>query len=107
VPVISVIPRNRADVAAVAAVLSSPFASRWLAQRSAGTGRSAHVVRVSAPVLAQVPWPQGSVREASDALRDGDLVASAHATSQAYGLDGAAAQALFDWWSSALPRRVG
>jgi SAM-dependent methyltransferase len=107
VPVISVIPRNRADVAAVAAVLSSPFASRWLAQRSAGTGRSAHVVRVSAPVLAQVPWPQGSVNEASDALRDGDLVASAHATSQAYGLDGAAAQALFDWWSSALPRRAG
>lgn len=104
VPVISVIPRDPTDVAAVAAVLSSPFASRWLAQRSVGTGRSAHVVRVSAPVLAQVPWPQGSLSEASHALRNGDLVTSAHATSKAYGLDDATSQALFDWWWAALPR---
>lgn len=105
VPVTSVIPHDPADVAAVAAVLSSPFASCWLAQRAVGTGRSAHVVRVSAPVLAQVPWPQGSLTEASHALRNGDLVSSAHATSKAYGLDDATSQALFDWWFSALPRR--
>lgn len=106
VPVISVIPGDGVDVWAVAAVLSSPVASLWLAHRSAGTGRSARVVRVSAPVLAEVPWPGGDLSPAVDALRSGHLDACAHATLGAYGVDEVVGDAWLQWWRSTLPGRT-
>jgi hypothetical protein len=106
VPVISALPGDGVDVWDVAAVLSSPVASLWLAHRSAGTGRSARVVRVSAPVLAEVPWPRGDLSTAAAAMRNGDLDAAARATLTAYGVNEAVASGWTTWWRSALPRGV-
>lgn len=104
VPVISVIPHHVGEVMSVAAVLTSPVASLWLAHRAAGTGRSARVVRVSAPVLNEVPWPAGPLHDAVTALHDGDVIACATATLVAYGITGAQAEAWSNWWCSAFPR---
>jgi SAM-dependent methyltransferase len=104
VPVISVVPHEPADVAPVACVLTSPVASLWLAHRAAGTGRSARVVRVSAPVLNDVPWPAGNLDDAVVALSNGDVQGCAAATLDAYRLGELEAAVLLDWWRSALPR---
>jgi len=104
VPVISVLPHHGADVWAVTAVLCSPAASLWLAHRAAGTGRSAQVVRVAAPVLAQVPWPAGDLVAAAAAMEAGDLDAAARATLTAYGVGGTVADEWTAWWRSAMPR---
>lgn len=106
VPVVSVVPHDPAEVMALAAVLTSPVASLWLAHRAAGSGRSTGVIRVSAPVLHDLPWPRGPLGDAVAALDDGDVLGCATAMLAAYGVEGSQAEVLFDWWRSALPRRV-
>jgi SAM-dependent methyltransferase len=86
VPVVSVIPHDPADVWACAAVLTSPVASSWLAVRSAGTGLSARSLRVSAPVLADLPWPRGDLGPAPEALRAGHVDECGASVDAAYGM---------------------
>lgn len=41
----------------VAAVLSSPLATAWVVEHAAGSGLSAHSVRLTPRLLASIPWP--------------------------------------------------
>lgn len=103
VPVVTGRP-HRADAAvldAVAAVLSSPYASAWAWHRAAGTGLSARNVRVGPRLLAELPWPAGALDSAIDAWRGGELVDSANAVHAAFGVSDDAE--LVTWWRSLLP----
>ena len=105
VPVVSVIPTDPADVWKVAAVLTSPVASAWLAAQMAGSGMSAAAIRVPAATLARLPMPNGDLGEAIAALRIGDLTACGKAVTAAYGVTDAAAAELIDWWSRRVAER--
>jgi SAM-dependent methyltransferase len=112
VPVVSVVPHRPADVGLVAAVLTSPVASAWLAARSAGSGLSARALRVAAPVLSQLPVPaatdaSAALDHAVEALHRGDLEGCAAATNRAYGVEGDLAEQLLAWWLSAAKVRSG
>ena len=90
---------------AVAAVLTSPFASVWAWHRAAGTGLSAHAVRVGPRWLAELPWPAGDLEPAVAALAAGDVRACGDAVSTAYGLDPGdpAVVRVREWWRCWLP----
>ena len=93
---------HHVELDTLAAVLSSPFASAWAWHRVAGTGLSARTVRVGPALLADVPWPAGSLDAAADAWRCGDLVSSASAVHTAYGI-GSEGDDLLAWWRALLP----
>jgi SAM-dependent methyltransferase len=105
VPVLSVMPR-RAELAAVAALLTSPIASAWAWHHAAGTGRSAGAVRLRPALLASIPWPARSLDAAIAALAAGDVVGCGRAVTAAYGLAGDDAEALLDWWAQSVRRRA-
>jgi hypothetical protein len=86
----------------IAAVLTSAVASAWLWHRGAGTGLSAHSIRLSPVTLAELPWPAGDLDAAVDAVRLGDVRGCSAAVSAAYGI--ADAVALTDWWTTSLLR---
>ena len=86
----------------IAAVLTSPLASAWLWHRGAGTGLSADAIRLSPVTLGALPWPDGDLGSAVDALRRGDVRACAAAVDVAYGI--VDDPTLFDWWSALLER---
>lgn len=86
----------------IAAVLTSPLASAWLWHRSAGTGLSASSVRASPTVLADLPWPDGDLSAATDALRTGDVRGCARAVHGAYGIEDRSD--LTSWWVQLLER---
>lgn len=89
------------DLDAIAAVLSSPFASAWAWHRAAGTGLGARAMRLGPGLLADVPWPAGPLDAAAHAWRRRDIHASAEAVHAAYGIgDGAD---LVTWWRALLP----
>jgi hypothetical protein len=94
VPVITV---TGADPWAIAAVLSSPVASAWLAARSLGTGLSPAVLRPTARLLLTLPVPDRPWDEATAFLRAGDVIRAAYAMSDAYGTHEADA-----WWRSRI-----
>ena len=81
-------------------MLSSPFASAWLWHAAAGTGLSARTVRLRPALVAGVPWPAGSLAGAIRAYEAGDLVGSAAAVHQAYGIDEDAGAHLVQWWTA-------
>lgn len=106
VPVVAARPRTIGEpdrLLALAAVLSSPFASAWVWHRVAGTGLSARTVRVGPSLLADVPWPAAPLDAASEAWRDGDLDSAAAAVHHAYGIDPAAGATLTAWWRASCP----
>ena len=86
----------------IAAVLSSPFVSAWLWHRGAGTGLSASSIRLSPVVLAELPWPAGSLTAAVDALRAGDVRGCAAEVDCAFGVDGTVG--LYLWWEALFQR---
>jgi hypothetical protein len=88
----------------IAAVLTSPVASAFVARRAAGTGMSARVVRVTARHLHAVPWPAGDLGPAVAAIRVGDVLACGAHVVRAYGVTGVDADALLDWWGSRVRR---
>ena len=100
VPVVTITPNDPTDVWRIAAALTGPVASAWLAARASGTGMSAHALRVSAPVLAGVPIPAGSVDAAVAALQVGEIERCARLVTAAYGVDDEAAEPLLAWWLS-------
>jgi hypothetical protein len=91
------------DVWELAAVLTGPVATIHAWQSMAGTGLTTTSVRIGPAVLAAVPWPAGSLDQAIAALRDGDAIAAATATTHAYGIDGGDAPRLVAWWSTLAP----
>lgn len=104
VPVLTARPHADVDVAAVAAVLTSPVATCWAWHRAAGTGRSATAIRLGPRWLGELPWPAGSLDGAVTALVDGDIVACGDAVLAAYGRSD---ETLSTWWRSLLPDRPG
>lgn len=104
VPVVSVRPRPGVDVWSVAAVLTSPVTSALLAGSAAGSGLSAHALRVSAKAIAALPWPAGPTAAAVEALRAGDPEDCATKMVRAYGLGCSdARRAVFAWWTATRP----
>ncbi len=87
VPAVTARPVADGDPWAVAAVLTSPLASRWAWQRAAGTGLSSNALRLGPRWLADLPWPAGPLTAAVAALRAGDVDACGRAVTVAYGLD--------------------
>lgn len=88
----------------IAAVLTSPVASAFVARRAAGTGMSARVVRVTARHLHAVPWPAGDLGPAVAAIRSGDVLACGAHVVRAYGITGVDADALLEWWGARVRR---
>jgi hypothetical protein len=102
VPALTARPFPGVDPWSVASVLTSPVASAWAWHRAAGTGLSARSVRLGPRWLTELPWPDGELGPAVDALRAGDVAGCGHAVTAAYGVgdDGA----LAEWWAGGLPR---
>jgi SAM-dependent methyltransferase len=102
VPVVSVLPYDPADVWRVAAVLTSPVASAWLANRSLGSGLSARTLRVTAADIADVPLPDDddAWSVATRALQHADTAACGAAMAHAYRTS-TDERALLDWWLAA------
>jgi N-6 DNA Methylase len=106
VPALTVRPADGVDPWAIAAVLTSPVASRWAWHHAAGTGLSARTVRLGPRWLADLPWPAGPLDGAVAALRAGDVVGCGACVDAAYGLDAITtpdAAALAAWWRGELP----
>ncbi len=82
----------------IAAVLSAPAVSAWAWHRRGGTGMSPNTIRLGPTMLADLPWPAGSIAAAVEALRAGDVVACARLVDVAYGIDAAERSVLIDWW---------
>lgn len=113
-PVISVVPRDPAQIWHVAAVLLSPIATAWALHHAAGAALSSHAIKLSARQVLEIPAPPCSARwdaaaalvqqahEASGALRRSDLlVAAAEAMVAAFGLP--SDDPLLPWWRARLP----
>jgi hypothetical protein len=81
----------------LAAALASPAVSAWLLARVAGTGMTRQSLKVTAPLLREVPMPTDADAWAfgTAAFRDGDMVRFVEAMSAAYGTDAGVAA----WWS--------
>jgi hypothetical protein len=108
VPTLTARPVEGADPWAIAAVLTSPVATAWAWQRAAGTGLSAHALRLGPRWLAALPWPAGDLAPAIDALRAGAVSRCGMATDAAYGVGETAVGAalLAAWWRERLPTRA-
>jgi hypothetical protein len=109
VPVTSITPFDGdpdpgTTVRRIAAVLTSPVASAWCWHLAAGTGMSATSVRLTPEILAEVPWPDGDLDVAVQALEAGDVEGCGAAVLAAFGIPGA--EALLNWWREGLPRRA-
>ncbi len=93
-PVVTVQPRNRADVWRVLAVLLSPFATAWALREYGGTGMSGGAIKLAAKQVCRMPLP--AVGEAWDRaaarLQAGELHIAAEMDA-AYGVD------LAGWYS--------
>jgi hypothetical protein len=100
VPVVSVIPHVPADVWRVGALLTSPVASAWLANRRLGSGLSPSAIRVTASDLAQLPLPQdaNTWRAAASALQAGRVDECSTSMLDAHGVGGR--DELSRWWSA-------
>ena len=105
-PVTTVTPSAGQEVWEIAAVLTSPVASIAAWQHGAGTGLSTTSVRVGPASLAATPWPAGSLDPAVAALRQGELVETAHSVCCAFGLPAAVTADLVSWWAQRLPGAV-
>ncbi len=111
VPVLSVEPRNGGDLWRLAAVLSSPWVSTWIAARSAGSGLSSNAFRVRASEVSRIPlpsdhnaWDRGAVlaeqAQSASSRKDSPAYFSAMRTlgdtmMEAYGVFD---RSVIDWW---------
>jgi hypothetical protein len=99
-PVISIVPHDPSAVDRLTAALCAPPVSAWVARRAAGTGLSPSAVRVTAPVVAQVPLPVDDPRwdQATEALRAADLHTYADLATAMYRLPPTTAAEVLAWW---------
>ena len=100
VPVVAAYPQQATGHGAweIAAVLSAPSVSAWAWHRRGGTGLSSDTIRVGPTMLAELPWPSGSLTAAVEALRDGDVVTSGSLVDEAYGIGRSERAELSAWW---------
>ncbi len=103
VPVVRLEPLADVKAAEIAAVLTSPIASRLMWAHAAGTGLSPRSLRVSVRGLVDLPWPSGSLDDAVSALVLGDAISCGQLVHRAFGIaqDGP----LSAWWERQIPRR--
>lgn len=108
VPVVAAYPldaEHAAEIAwQVAAVLTSPAASVWAWHQRGGTGLGPTAIRVGPTMLAELAWPDGSLRRAVAALRAGDVVGCGACVDAAYGLTDEEHDRAMAWWRTALER---
>ena len=85
----------------VAAVLSAPPVSAWVASRYAGVALAADAIKLSARQVLDLPLPSDDVawNAGAAALREGDLLGAGQWMTAAYDAD----EAVFDWWKDRLP----
>jgi hypothetical protein len=112
VPVITVIPRDPADVWRIAAAILSPVASAWALRFYGGAGLSADAIKLSARQAQAVPIPRRRpqwdragdlVRQAAHAgqtQRVSLLTEAATLTCAAHGLSARSTDRLVSWWRS-------
>lgn len=118
VPVISVLPLLEttdaglleAELWKLAAAVMAPPAVVWMAQRAAGTGRSASALRITATLVQGLPLPVDDAAwcGAAEALRAGEpLTYVALVLTRAHGLDDGEVDEVMQWWSGRLGARRG
>jgi len=110
VPVVAAYPYDVSSVNAaweIAAVLIAPSVSAWAWHRRGGTGLSSTTIRVGPTMLAELPWPSGSIDNAVAALRAGDVLACARLVDVAYGIGPDERGVLAAWWQPIFERIVG
>ena len=102
-PVVSVEPRDPADLWRLAAVLTSPVATALVVMDGAGSALSADAVRLSASRLAALPLPVNDQEwvAAAEAARTADVVSCGRLMMAAYGVDDR--EDLFAWWQNRIP----
>lgn len=116
VPVVSVEPRDEADLWRLLAVLISPVATAWALERYGGAGLSASALKLSAKQLLCIPLPcrcdlwdaaarscQAASEQTDEHLWRIDLGATARLINGAYDLDEDASDRLLSWWTARLP----
>lgn len=99
VPVISVVPRDEADLWRAAVVLTCPAVAVEASRRHLGSGRTSRSVRLRAAEVLDLPLPSERDRwdEAADLLaRAAPLAEVGAAMDAAYGIEGD--PVLLDWW---------
>lgn len=120
VPVITVVPRRKAMLWHIAAVLLSPVASVWALREYGGSGLSASAIKLSAKqtMLVPTPGPNGKARwdaaakqirrahrARTDAVRRRALVASASLMMDAFEIREPQRRAILEWWHGCGTRR--
>ena len=102
VPVVRLEPLEQGSPDEIAAVLTSPIASRLLWAQSAGTGLSPRSLRVGVRGIADLPWPAGDLRPAVEAFTYGHVVECGQLVHRAFGI--AEFGPLSEWWERNVPR---
>lgn len=114
VPVVSVVPRDRADLWRLLAVLLAPPVVAHAATRYLGAGLTPGSVKVSARQVAALPlpadagaWAEGAdlarqAQHAGEDERPGLLLATGRVMTAAYG----AGDDVLDWWAGRVRRRT-
>lgn len=102
VPVTSVVPHDGVDPWAIGAVLTSPVATVAVWHRLAGTGLSARSVRIGPSGVLDVPWPDGSLDTAIDALQAGDPTTCGLEVTRAFGVS--LDHPIVPWWADRISR---
>lgn len=108
VPVLTVVPRDTADPAAlwrILAVLLAPPVVADAAARYVGTGLTPGSVKVSARQLAALPLPvdADAWAEGAELARRADVAAAGRVMTTAYAVD--PADGVYDWWLSRVAAR--
>ena len=104
VPVVRLEPLSQVTPDEIAALLTSPIASRLMWSQSAGTGLSPKSLRVGVAGLSDLPWPAGGLRDAAEALNHGDIAACGRLVHRAFDITEQGS--LTTWWEQHLPGRV-
>lgn len=101
-PAISVVPHDKTDVARLTAALCAPPVAAWALRRAVGTGLSPDAIRVSAPLLSDVPLPSddGAWATATSLLVAGDVDRYGVVATEMYGVS----MAVERWWADRRPR---
>lgn len=100
-PVVSVIPHLPEHLSRMAALLSAPPVSAWLAGQVAGTGLSPGSLRITGPLVASIPFPADSVDwdRAEHAFEDHDDDYPERATAM-FRLLPEQHDAVLEWWTA-------
>lgn len=105
-PAISVVPRDTRDVARLTAALCAPPVAAWALHRAVGTGLSPDAIRVSAPLLTDVPLPTDDQAwaTATALLAAGELDRYGAVATAMYALPTDRAATVERWWADRRPR---